>query len=315
MGEIKNNITNNSVNSNNISQLDNDNISPSNINGFIDNDIYSQIYVVLNMTSNLCNTSYCYFKFELYNSNNTLFDIIYIKYKKIDGLMNKKLYIFNSITDKEKDLLKNGYIKITAYQLIDCLDNNPYILGSFKFNEMHNMLNGLSLYKVLNITSIYSFIFDKIIIYPISISNQMLENDFENIKINDTGTILNSNKDIKKTYAYSLTYSNIRNNILFPNSIIINIDEDDIWYNYNCFYANLMFYLKNGIKYIIPQIQFIKKDNSLYMNEQIEIDKTKFDLNNISKFTLTSFSGEYSGIKTNLDNINLSKQGNIYKEN
>jgi hypothetical protein len=302
--------------SNNVSQLDNENISTNNVNNFIENDIYERIYIILNMQNGLCNNvNYCYFRFDLYNTDNTIFNTIYIKYENNKGLMNKKLYIFESITENEKNLLINGYIKITAYQLLDCLDDNPYIFGIFKLNETYNFLKGLSLYKVINITSVYNFYFDNVIIYPYFVSGQVIENKQANIIFNDVGTVMNSNNNIEKTYTYSLTYSKITNNILYEKAITINIDGEDIWYRYNNFYCNIMFYLKNGTKYIIPQLVFNKFNDSLHLNEKIEIDKNKLNLNDIIKFSITYICGEESGIKTNINNIKISKQGNIYKEN
>jgi len=306
-----------STSQNNISQLNNENISSTNVNDFIRNDIYKHIYIILNMNKGLCkNRKYCYLKFEFYNNSKGIINTFYVKYDNEVGLINKKLYVFDFINEDDKNLLVNGYIKLTAYQLFDCIDENPYVFAKFNFSDMYNTINDISLYKILNITNIYDFYFDDIIMNPyLSIGNIYKVDEYFNNRIimNNIGTIINNN-DYDITYTYSLYYSNIINNTFGLNSISIKIDENDIWYQNNNFYCNILFYLKDGSKYLIPDMLFNKVRSYLNLNEEIKIDKDKFDLNNIIKFGITYFCGETNNKKTNLSHIKFSKQGNIYNE-
>ena len=302
---------------NNISQLNNEDISSVNINDFIKNDIYQKIYIIINMNKGLCkNRKYCYLKFEFYNNSKGITNTFYVKYDNEVGLINKKLYVFDFINEDDKNLLTNGYIKLTAYQLFDCIDENPYTFAKFRFSDMYSTINGLSLYKILNITDIYDFYFDDINIYPYSsIGNIYKVDEYFNDKliINNIGTLINSNdKDI--TYTYSLSYSNINDNIFGLKSISIKIDEDDVWYQNNNFYCNILFYLKDGSKYLIPDMLFNKFRSYLHLNKEVKIDEEKFNLNNIIKFSITYFCGETNNKRTNLSHIKFSKQGNIYNE-
>jgi hypothetical protein len=69
---------------NNISQLNNEDISSVNINDFIKNDIYQKIYIIINMNKGLCkNRKYCYLKFEFYNNSKGITNTFYVKYDKI----------------------------------------------------------------------------------------------------------------------------------------------------------------------------------------------------------------------------------------
>lgn len=306
-----------STTQNNISQLNNENISNTNVNDFIKNDIYQKVYIILNMNKGLCkNRDYCYLKFEFYNNSKGITNTFYVKYDNNIGLINKKLYVFDVINEDDKNLLINGYIKLTAYQLFDCIDENPYAFAKFNFTDMYNTINDISLYKILNITNTYSFYFDDIVMNPyLSTGNIYKVDEYFNNRIimNNIGTIINNNnKDI--TYTYSLSYSNITNNTFGLNSISIKIDENDIWYQSNNFYCNILFYLKDGSKYLIPDMLFNKVRSYLHLNKEVKIDKNKFDLNNIIKFSITYFCGETNNEKINLSHIKFSKQGNIYNE-
>lgn len=306
-----------STTENNISQLNNEDISSTNVNDFIKNDIYQKVYIILNMNKGLCNNrDYCYLKFEFYDSSRGIINTFYIKYDNNVGLLNKKLYVFDFINEDDKNLLVNGYVKLTAYQLFDCIDENPYVFAKFNFSDMYNTINDLSLYKILNITDIYSFDFDDITINPYSSTGDIFKVDdyFKNrIIINNIGTVINNNDKVI-TYTYSLSYANISNNTFGINSISIKIDDNDIWYQNNNFYCNILFYLKDGSRYLIPDMMFNKNKYYLYLNKEIKIDEDKFDLNNIIKFSITYFCGETNNKRTNLSHIKFSKQGNIYNE-
>lgn len=306
-----------STTENNISQLNSEDINSTNVNDFIKNDIYQKVYIILNMNKGLCNNrDYCYLKFEFYDSLRGIVNTFYIKYDNNVGLLNKKLYVFDFINEDDKNLLVNGYVKLTAYQLFDCIDENPYVFAKFNFSDMYNTINDLSLYKILNITDIYSFDFDDIAINPYSSTGDIFKVDdyFKNrIIINNIGTVINNN-DKAITYTYSLSYANIRNNMFGINSISIKIDDNDIWYQNNNFYCNILFYLNDGSRYLIPDMMFNKNKYYLYLNKEIKIDENKFDLNNIIKFSITYFCGETNNKRTNLSHIKFSKQGNIYNE-
>ena len=303
---------------NNISHLNNENISNENVNDFIQNDIYQNIYIILNINKGLCkNRKCCYLKFEFYSKLKGITKSFHVKYDNEVGLMNKKLYVFDIINDNEKDLLINGYIKLTAYQLFDCIDENPYIFAKFDFSNMYNTVDNLSLYKILNITDLYNFYFNDVTISPYlslgkvyNVSNHYFDN---RILINNMGTLLN-NINTNITYPYFLSYSNINNNTFGLKSISIKVDENDVWYQNNSFYCNILFYLKDGTKYLIPDMLFNKFHSYLHLNKEITISDEKFNLNDIIKFSITYFCGETNGKRTNLNHINFSKQGNIYNE-
>jgi hypothetical protein len=104
---------------------------------------------------------------------------------------------------------------------------------------------------------------------------------------------------------------NISTNTLNAKSIVINIDNSEIWTEYHDFYCNISFVLKNGNTYILPYLLFNKLNNKLILNESVKLDQSKFLIKDIIKFTITYLGAKKINEQIKLNNINLSKQGNI----
>lgn len=300
---------------NNTGQVNNENISNSTINKFINEDIYQNIIIILNMNKNLCtNKSICYLKFDFIIDNyNVIYKTMYVKYYNSTGLLSKQLYSFYLNNDKEKNMLKNGYIRITAYQLADCSDSNPHIIGKFSIAKFSSKSKLITLYKFFEIGDIYKFTFDTINIYPTIITGQTYKLNNDYISINKNGNILNYKDSIKTIYSYAIdwNYVNYINGYtqFDIKSIIMYIDNNEIWKNYQNFYCNVIFYVKNGNSYILPNLLFNRLDKQLILNEVVEIKQDIY--HNIIKFSITSISADKSGQKIKLSGIKLSVQGNI----
>lgn len=298
----------------NVSQVNNDEIKNKTVNDFISKDIYQNVIIAINMVTNLCNKSTCYLKFDFYiNNYNVIYKTLYVKYFNSTGLISKQLYKFSMQNVTEKTLLQNGYLQITAYQLLDCSDLNPIVIGKFKLSNMTNKNKNLTLYKILNIDKIFNFSFDKEKIYPTSITGTVWkQTTSNNLTFNTTGNIVNNtNKTLLDTYNYKLDYAYIKDNQLLPKAIVVNIDNKNVWYNNNNFYCNITFYLKNGNNFIFPSVLFSKLNGKLVLNETIQIDKNKFNLNNVVKFSITYVGNIINNVSTKLSKVILSKQGNI----
>ena len=302
----------------NTSQINNELITNNTINKLINNDIYENIIIVLNMNSELCgNKSICYLKFDFYVNNlNIIYKTLYVKYYNSSGLENKELMKFTLANNIEKNMLQNGYIKVTAYQLSDLSDPNPYIIGKFKYSDCRSKSKMMTLYRFLDINKYYKFTFDNIVIYPTNISGKLYKVSGiinNTISINNVGQIINNNVINKKIFTYVLDYNNINisTNTFSNKAIIINIDNSEIWQKYYDFYCNVSFVLKNGNTYVLPYLLFNKLGNKLILNESVKIDQNKFLIKNIIKFTITYLGAKKNNEQIKLNNINLSKQGNI----
>ena len=302
----------------NTSQINNEVITNTTINKLINKDIYQNVIVILNIDENLCsNKSICYLKFDFYINNlKIIYKTLYVKYYNSSGLLNKELIKFTLANNTEKTMLQNGYIKVTAYQLSDLSDPNPYIIGKFKYSECESKTKSMTLYRFLTINKFYKFTFDDIVIYPTNISGKLYKASStitNSININNIGKIINNNIISKKVYTYILDYNNINisTNTLNNKAIVINIDNDEIWSKYHDFYCNVSFVLKNGNTYILPYLLFNKLGNQLILNETIKIDTNKFFVRNIIKITITYLGIKKINEQIKLNNIKLSKQGNI----
>lgn len=302
----------------NTSQINNEVISNKTINTLINNDIYQSVVIVLNMNSNLCtNKSICYLKFDFYINNlNLIYKTIYVKYYNSTGLLNQELIKFSIANNTEKTILQNGFIKITAYQLSDLSDPTPYIIGKFKYSDCESKTKNMILYRFLDINKNYKFAFDDIVIYPTNISGKLYKVSalISNvININNIGQIINNNITNKKIFTYVLDYNNVNisTNTLNAKSIVINIDNSEIWTEYHDFYCNISFVLKNGNTYVLPYLLFNKLNNKLILNESVKLDQSKFLIKDIIKFTITYLGAKKINEQIKLNNINLSKQGNI----
>ena len=298
----------------NTGQVNNENISNSTINKFINEDIYQNVIIILNMNKNLCtNKSICYLKFDFIIDNyNVVYKTIYVKYYNSTGLLSKQLYSFYLNNDQEKRMLQMGYIRITAYQLADCSDSNPYIIGKFAISKFLSKSKLITLYKFFEIDDIYKFTFDNIDIYPISISGELYKLNNDYISIYKNGNIINSSTIVNKIYNYMMdwNYVSYSNNYtqFHIKSIVINIDNDEILDKYQNFYCNITFYVKNGNNYILPNAIFNKLGNQLILNEVVKVKQNIY--HNIVKFSINNIHVIESKGKTKL-NIKLSTQGNI----
>ena len=300
----------------NTSQVNNENITKPTINKFIENDIYQNVIIVLNMNKNLCSKSICYLKFEIIESVYwKVYKQIYVKYYNSTGLLSKQLFNFTMANSQEKDTLKNGFIRITAYQLSDYSDTNPYTIGKFKISDFTSKSKITTLYKFLEINDVYKFTFDSINIYPISISGETYKFNNNYLSIYKDGNILNNDILKKKIYSYTMdmNYISIHNEYLKFDikSFVINIDDNEIWDNYHDFYCNITFYLKNGKTYVLPNLLFNKLNKQLIFNEVVEIKELKNVYKDIIKFNITYIGGSKSNQKIKLNDIKLSTQGNI----
>jgi len=301
----------------NTSQINDENNTVPTINKLIKNDIYQNVIIVLNMDKNLClNKSICYLKIEIIeNDYLAIYKKIYVKYYNSTGLLSKQLFNFDISTDKEKDILQNGFIKITAYQLIDYTDPNPYVIGKFKISDFLNKSNITTLYKFLEINNAYRFTFDSINIYPTLISGETYKFVNSYLSIYQNGNILNGESVIKKTYTYTMDYNYIilSGDYLKFNvkAFVINIDDNKIWDDYHDFYCNITFYLKDGKSYVLPNLLFNKLGKQLIFNEVVEVKELKALYKDIIKFSITYIGGSKFNQKTKINDIKLSLQGNI----
>lgn len=295
-------------------QNNNSNIDNNTIKEYINKNVFKKAIIILNMDKKLCtNKTFCYLRFDFLIDSSNIYKTIYVKYNNNNGLLNKILYEFSIDNNDIKLLLANSsysHIKITAYQLSDCSDNNPYIIGNFKFDNMENLIvNNTDLYKILEISSIYSFEFDDIFIYPTKVNGKIYNNkDFSDyLTIKDAQIIITDQKP-NIIFNYILNHNYISNNILKSKSICINIDNDEMWDNYYQFNCNIVFYTKTN-SYVLTDIVFNKLENTLVLSEDVTIND--FNTNDIIKFSITYIEGVTSTKKDNLNNIKLSKYGNI----
>lgn len=301
----------------NTSQVNNENITTSTINKLIENDIYQNVIIVLNMNKNLCsNKSICYLKFEIIESIYwKVYKQIYVKYYNSNGLLSKQLFDFTMSNSQEKDTLKNGFIRILAYQLSDYSDSNPYIIGKFKISDFSSKTKSTTLYKFLEINDVYKFTFDIIDIYPTSISGETYKYNNDYLSIYKDGNILNGDGLTKKIYSYVMdwNYISTSNEYLKMDikTFVINIDDNEVWDNYHDFYCNIIFYLKNGKSYVLPNLLFNKLGKQLIFNEVVEIKELKSIYKDIVKFGITYIGATKSNEKIKLSDIQLSTQGNI----
>lgn len=297
--------------------INNENITNKTINNLIENDIYLNVIIVLNINKNLCsNKSICYLKFDIIeNQYFKIYKTIYVKYYNSTGLLSKQLINFTMATSQEKDILKNGSIRITAYQLSDCSDTNPYIVGTFKISNLSSKTKITTLYRFLEINDVYQFTFDKINIYPTSITGETYKLTNNYLSIYDKGNILNGESIYNKIYSYIMDYnyiSTIDEYLRFDiKSFVINIDNNEVWDKYHNFYCNITVYLKNGKIYVLPNLLFNKLGKQLILNEVLDIKELKSSYKDIIKFSITSISGSKSEQKEKITTIKLSTQGNI----
>jgi len=302
----------------NIAKIDNENIKPSTAEEFVKEDVFENAIIILNIDKNLCtNKSVCYLKFDIINNQN-IYKTIYVKYDNSLGLLNKQLYKFDFENNNEKEIINLGFIKITAYQLSDLTDNNPYIIGTFSMSKLSNKSKFTTLYKFIEINDAYNFTFDIISIYPINISGQTYKINNDHISIYENGNIINNENLIKVTYSYILDWNYVHhtnyNDITTFDiqSIIIYIDNNEMWNEYDKYYCNIIFYVKNGNNVILPNNIFKKLGNKLILSTSINfVDNIHNIYDNIVKFSITSISVDKSDQKIKLKNTSLSTQGNI----
>ena len=307
-----------------ISLVNNENISTQTINQYIDNDVYKNVIIVLNIDKNLCsNKSICYLKFDIIQNYSymVIYRKIYVKYDNSTGLLNKQLINITLSQYADKDTIKNGVIRITAYQLPDCSDYNPYIIGNFKISDFSNKFQNTTLYKILEISNIYKFEFDMLNINIIQTSWEQYKNSNNYLTIKSVNH-LNENSDIYSlTYPYTMDYKYITNQnnqyVRFGwRSFIINdfIKTGGKFNKYPRFCCSITLYLKNGEKIILPHVVFSRDGNNLSCMQSFDVSQvtSSYIYQNIIKFSITEFRGITNNYKEEkIVDIKLSAQGNI----
>ena len=290
----------------NLSEIDlSDNIT---INRYITFNVFKNIYIVLNMAAGLCNKSVCYLKLDFIpNDNfNNIYKTIYLQYDNETGLEYKQFTGFRKIYNLEKKLFNDGYIQITAYQFADYTDDNPYVIGKFRFDDANNYIKyrKFQLYKIINIDQTYKFSFDiKQNISIKSVTGSLFNTNQNYINILPDAIYINNEEEIitPEPINYVLDYTNVirlynKNHTFKNGSIIIYINDyyKDKFQDYDTYFCTIVFYLKNKKRYLLDYLH----NNSIISPTILNRYADKYDEKVI---TLTLVRFKKNGNKLELD--------------